>query len=88
MLEEIQRNVGTSSTESMDKKDVVVSEIKNDIPVIFLFSPNLLYVAADEVKNVLLKDVSSQNEIFLSINKWFIETDKVWKIFVPKNQLE
>ena len=43
-----------------------------------------LYAPAQDVKNILLKDVSYQSERFLSINKWFIETDKVWE-FLSKN---
>ena len=78
-LEEIQKE--TDSQVMAFKKEIVVSEIKKDMPVIFLFSPNLLYVKSPKIKKITLKDVSSLNERFLSINKWFIETDKVWKFF-------
>lgn len=79
MLEEIQKE--TSKSEIAAKKIVLLEEIKNDVPAIFLFSPYSLYAPAENVKNILLKDVSSQNERFLSVNKWFIETDKVWEFF-------
>jgi peptide/nickel transport system substrate-binding protein len=75
----------TDNTKRAEEKAIVFSEIKKDTPAIFLFSPYFLYAPAPQVKNLLLKNVSSQNERFLSINKWFIETDKVWQIFV-KNQ--
>jgi ABC-type transport system substrate-binding protein len=65
-----------------NQKALVISEIKKDIPTIFLFSPNLIYVKSKKVNNILLKKVSSLNERFLTINNWFIETDRVWKIFV------
>lgn len=83
MLEEIQKE--TDSNEKSRKKEVVISEIRNDIPAIFLFSPSLLYVPPPKVKNIVLRKISSQNERFLYVNKWFIETDKVWKIFAPKS---
>jgi len=65
-------------------KETIVSEIQKDIPVIFLFSPNLLYIKSPKIKSITLKDVSALNERFLSIDKWFIETDKVWS-FLVKN---
>ncbi len=79
MLEEIQKE--TDQQIKMVKKEIIVSEIKKDIPAIFLFSPNLLYIKPLEAKNIILKNISFQNERFLFINKWFIETDKVWKFF-------
>jgi peptide/nickel transport system substrate-binding protein len=79
MLEEIQKETDIQIKKA--KKEIVVSEIKKDLPAIFLFSPNLLYVKPPNVKNITLKDVSSPSERFLFISKWFIETDKVWKFF-------
>ncbi len=79
MLEEIQKE--TDNQIKMLKKELVVLEIKKDMPVIFLFSPSLLYLKAPQVKNIALKDVSFLNERFLFVSKWFIETDKVWKFF-------
>jgi peptide/nickel transport system substrate-binding protein len=71
----------TDNQKIASDKEIVFSEIKKDTPAIFLFSPDFLYAPAPAVKNISLKNVSSQNERFLSINNWFIETDKVWKIF-------
>lgn len=79
ILEEMQKEA--DSPERTAKKIALLDEIKNDVPAIFLFSPYSLYAPAENVKNILLKNVSSQNERFLSINKWFIETDKVWEFF-------
>jgi peptide/nickel transport system substrate-binding protein len=63
------------------KKETIFSEISKDTPAVFLFSPDFLYAPAPEVKNVLLKSVSSQNERFLAVNEWYIETDKILKLF-------
>ena len=80
ILEDMQKE--TDQQKKAQEKESFVAEISKDTPAIFLFSPYFLYAPAPAVKNILLKDVSSQNERFLSINKWFIETDKVWKFFV------
>ncbi len=81
-LEEIRGGVGKE--DYVAKKEIIISEIKKDIPTIFLFSPKLIYIQSKKVNNILLKNVSSQNERFLTVNDWFIETDKVWKIFVAQ----
>lgn len=72
----------TDIQKQLASKKIIVSEIKNDVPAIFLFSPDLLYIKSPNVKNVTLKNISSSNERFLFIDKWFIETDKVWSFFV------
>jgi peptide/nickel transport system substrate-binding protein len=78
-LEEIQKE--TNDQNKAVEKETVIAEIQKDTPAIFLFSPYFLYAPAPTVKNISLKNVSSQNERFLSINKWYIETDKVWQFF-------
>lgn len=79
MLEEVQKEVDIEQKKL--KTATIISEIEEDIPAVFLFSPYSLYAPAQSVKNILTKDVAFQNERFLFINKWYIETDKVWKIF-------
>lgn len=71
----------TDIQQQAEKRQKVFSEIQKDIPAIFLFTPYFSYIKPPEAKNVTLKQVSSLSERFSFINKWFIETDKVWKIF-------
>jgi peptide/nickel transport system substrate-binding protein len=79
-LEDMQKE--TSAQMKAQNEEIVASEIKKDTPAIFLFSPDLLYATTPKIKNATFKSVSSLNERFLYINDWYIETDKVWKIFV------
>ncbi len=79
LLEELQEE--TNNQEKEGKKETIVSEIQNDTPAIFLFSPQLIYVKTPKIKNITLNKVSFLNERFLYINEWFIETNKVWKFF-------
>jgi peptide/nickel transport system substrate-binding protein len=79
-LEDIQKE--TDDAKKAAEKEIVFTEIQTDKPAIFLFSPYFLYAPAPQVKNISFKNVSSQNERFLSINNWYIETDKVWSFFV------
>jgi len=57
-------------------------EIRNDVPAVFLYAPSFLYVVPKYVKAVALGELSSSQDRFLGIRNWYIETNKVWKIFV------
>lgn len=81
MLEQIETSV--DDTANTEKKVAIFSEIAKDVPAVFLFSPNLLYAKAPSVKNISLKNVSSQSDRFVHINQWYIETDKVWRFLAP-----
>lgn len=56
-------------------------EIKADAPVVFLYSPSFLYVIPKKVEGVSIGQLTVSGDRFLDINKWFIEKNKVWKIF-------
>jgi len=57
------------------------TEIQNDLPAIFVYSPNFIYVAPDKVKDLKLGYVIFPAERFSNIYQWYVETDKVWKFF-------
>lgn len=59
-----------------------VEELRKDTPAIFLYSPSFLYVVPDKVKGVSLDSLSVSQDRFLSVRNWYVETDKVWKIFL------
>jgi peptide/nickel transport system substrate-binding protein len=52
-----------------------------DMPVAFTYSPEFIYIVPGKIKNLNLGEVTTPAERFLGIDKWYIETDKVWKIF-------
>lgn len=62
------------------------NEIVKDAPAIFMYAPEFLYVVPREVRGFSLSSlgtISVPSERFLNINKWYINTDKVWRIFTP-----
>ncbi|HEY4479985.1 MAG TPA: ABC transporter substrate-binding protein [Candidatus Paceibacterota bacterium] len=83
LLEEMREDLNVEN--EREKREALVAEIKSDLPAVFLFSPDLLYVRPEKVKNLSLKNISSPSERFTSIQKWFIETDKVWEIFADRS---
>ncbi|KKU89231.1 MAG: Extracellular solute-binding protein family 5 [Candidatus Yanofskybacteria bacterium GW2011_GWA1_48_10] len=56
-------------------------ELETDVPAVFLYTPNFLYVMPEKIKAVNLGSLTVSQDRFLSITDWYIETDKVWKIF-------
>ncbi len=59
-------------------------EIANDIPAIFIYSPQFVYALPNKIKGFETGLINNRSERFEQINKWFVETDKVWK-FLVKN---
>ncbi len=57
-------------------------EIENDVPAVFTYSPDFIYIIPNKVKNVNLGIITLPADRFSSISKWYIETNNVWAIFV------
>lgn len=57
-------------------------EIRNDLPAIFLYTPSFLYLVPNTVKDINLGKLNTPQDRFLGAREWYIETNKVWNIFV------
>ncbi len=58
-------------------------KIKEDVPAIFLYSPQFIYILPSRIENAALPPIVYPAERFSEIYRWNIEKDKVWKIFAP-----
>ncbi len=56
-------------------------EIKKDMPAIFLYSPNFIYVVSKDLKGLSMDHIVSPADRFLSSYLWYLKTENVWKIF-------
>ncbi|MFH1608954.1 MAG: peptide ABC transporter substrate-binding protein [Patescibacteria group bacterium] len=56
-------------------------EIKKDMPAVFLYSPNFIYIVSKNLKDLSIDHIASPSDRFLNSYLWYINTDKVWKIF-------
>lgn len=59
-------------------------EIQKEVPAIFLYSPELLYVFPNKIHNARFVGVEDTNERFAHISEWYIETDSIWKSFISE----
>ena len=52
-----------------------------EIPAIFLYSPDFIYVVPKKLGGVELGLVTTPSERFMGVNRWYLETDRVWNFF-------
>lgn len=73
------------NTTDQEKKSVILekieTEITKDMPAIFLYSPDFIYVIPKNLKGVSINTITGTSERFLDVHKWYIDTIKVWNIF-------
>ena len=83
ILESIRKTTDENTLQKLyDKFD---TEINNDIPAVFTYSPYFVYVVPQKVHNIDLGSLTTSAERFSNISKWYIETNNVWKIFIKNN---
>ncbi|MEK7645059.1 MAG: peptide ABC transporter substrate-binding protein [Patescibacteria group bacterium] len=78
-----------SESESTKRAKLInqfTQELTKDQPAIFLYSPSFLYLLPDKVKNVELTKTSDPSERFAEIERWFINTERVWDINIFTNK--
>lgn len=57
-------------------------EVINDVPAVFLYSPDFIYIVPQVVKAQFPQIIVTSSDRFTQIYNWYIETEKVWNIFV------
>jgi len=80
LLESARATTDEAERESLYKS--FDKEVASDVPAVFLYTPSFLYLVPDGVQNIALGELSTTQDRFLGVRDWFIETNKVWKIFV------
>ena len=56
-------------------------EVKKDMPAVFLFSPDFIYVVPKNIKEMTIKNIISPSDRYLDVYSWYSQTENVWKIF-------
>lgn len=55
--------------------------IGEDVPAVFIYAPEFIYIVPTSIQNIKLGQIINSGERFLNVNEWYINTNKVWKIF-------
>jgi peptide/nickel transport system substrate-binding protein len=61
------------------------NEVKKDMPAVFLYSPNFVYVVSKDTQGIKIDHITSPKDRFLNVYVWYTKTDNVWKIFSKQN---
>lgn len=58
-----------------------IQEITGDVPATFLYTPLYTYVTPKNLKGSAITRLNAPSDRFSAIHAWFINTQKVWKVF-------
>lgn len=56
-------------------------EIRKDLPAIFIYSPNFIYVVSKNLKGISFEHLAFPADRFSNSYLWYLKTDHVWKVF-------
>ncbi len=78
----LQRGRTLLDTEERDQVYIEFEEeVQKDIPAVFLYSPDFVYITPKNIEGVKLGSVTTSGDRFLNIHEWYIHTDHVWDMF-------
>lgn len=83
-LENIRSSINQDERE--ESFETFLEEIKNDQPAVFTYSPDFIYVYPKKINDVVMTRLTMPNERFLNVHNWYIETNRVWKIFAKNKK--
>lgn len=58
----------------------VSTNLAASAPVVFLYSPDFVYLVSKSIQNVSIPAISDPSDRFSAIGSWYIETDRVWNM--------
>jgi peptide/nickel transport system substrate-binding protein len=79
ILESLRTTTDRKAREDLFEKLRV--ELAKDIPAVFLYTPQFIYVVSPHLAGIHLEHVAVPSDRFGDIVTWYLTTDRVWKIF-------
>lgn len=79
LLEEVRGSLSEKDRERLYSE--IQTEIKKDLPAIFLFSPHYLYILPKNLGGTDIKSINTGSDRFTNIHNWYLKKNYVWKIF-------
>ncbi len=74
----------SDSKNQMEKYNELANIIKQDLPAIFIYSPNFIYAIPKTLHDINLGIITTPSDRWNSVESWYIVTEKVWKWFASK----
>lgn len=79
ILSEMRRATDTGMRDEALMK--FVTEIQKEIPALFLYAPELLYVFPNRIAGATFIGMSEPSEHWSNVHEWYIETESTWPFF-------
>jgi peptide/nickel transport system substrate-binding protein len=57
------------------------NEIKKDMPAVFLYTPNFIYLVSPDLMGLSMDHITFPSNRFLNVYSWYTEKYNVWRIF-------
>lgn len=74
------RGVGDKQ-EQLEALEKFQKEIVEDIPAVFIYSPDFIYIVPENLKGEIPQGITIPADRFANVHKWYLQTDTVWRIF-------
>ncbi len=72
----------TDKAARLKKYALFEDEIKNDIPAIFIYSPEFIYILPKEIQGFKSGLINNRSERFEEVYKWYIQTNNIWNFLL------
>ncbi len=82
LLAQLRQTADTATRGSLYEQ--FAAELRNDIPALFLYAPDFVYIVPKDLQGLDLKFIETPSDRFLSAHLWHRETDFVWPFFAAK----
>jgi hypothetical protein len=76
----------TNTQEVNELTSNFLTEISQDEPAAFVFSPSFIYVLPENLGNVSIPPITQPADRFAVINDWYTDTEMLWNIFVEEGK--
>ncbi|OHA58462.1 MAG: hypothetical protein A2571_01645 [Candidatus Vogelbacteria bacterium RIFOXYD1_FULL_44_32] len=63
------------------------TEIINDRPAVFIYSPDFVYIVSTDIRHLELPFITIPSDRLTYIYDWYLATDKIWPIFVKQAEV-
>ncbi len=82
-VDKVLEDASTNINETSREKDYsqFSDEIKKDMPAVFLYSPDFIYITSKNIKNSTMDHIVSPGDLYLNAYAWYMETENVWRVF-------
>ena len=85
-VDKLLEDIRTTSDDDMRASKYTQFEdlLTADLPAVFLYSPNFIYVVPKTLNGINLRDITIPSDRWNSVSSWYLTTENVWKFFASK----